>query len=411
MRKEKTNLKRLFALLSFTIILGILFMPVSCGDDDDDRDITVLTWEKAFGGSGWDVGYSVQQTTDKGYIIAGWTSSYGAGSTDVYLIKTGARGDVEWEKTFGGIGREFGYSVQQTTDKGYIIAGWTSESIDIAGDVYLVKTDKDGHLLWEKSFGGADNYNGRSVKQTSDGGYIIAGWTSSYDDYRVFLIKTGSKGDVEWEKTFEGVGDAFGYSVQQTSDNGYIIVGKTTEAIDIAGDVYLLKTDSNGNLLWEETFGGYGDDGGYSVQQTSDGGYIIAGGTLSFSENQYLPIQKVYLIKTDSRGFAEWEKTFGGDLGNSGNSVQQTSDGGYIIAGGTLSYFSGGSDVYLIKTDSDGNILWERTFGSSDDSNNAYSVQQTSDGGYIIAGETGDYGSPITKVVYIIKTDADGNIH
>ncbi|MHC4633484.1 MAG: hypothetical protein ACYS9C_19735, partial [Planctomycetota bacterium] len=226
--------------------------------------------------------------------------SFGAWQSDVYLIKTDSNGNGEWEKTFGGSGGEWGYSVQQSTDGGYIIAGYTSSYGAGASDVYLIKTEPNGNSQWQKTFGGSEGDQGWSVQQTTDGGYIIAGWTDSYgagnDD--VYIIKTDPNGNSVWHKTFGGSGNDMAYSVQQTSDTGYIITGSTYSYPVGDWDVYLIKTDPNGNSQWQKTFGGSESDGGRSGQQTSDGGYIIAGYTWSFGAE----MRDVYLIKLCSDG-------------------------------------------------------------------------------------------------------------
>ena len=363
-----------------------------------------ITFQKTFGGTNMDEGQSVQQTTDGGYIIAGSTFSFGAGTVDVYLIKTNANGDTLWTKTFGGTGDDLGNSVEQTTDGGYIIAGYTYGFGAGDVDVYLIRTNSIGDILWTKTFGGTDQDFGYSVKQTNDSGYIIAGTTRSFgagfED--IYLIKTNANGDTLWTKTFGGTGEDIGYSVQQTSDGGYLIGGNSTSFGAGAKDVYLIKTDVAGNIVWTKVFGGAANDIAQSVQQTSDGGYIIAGGANSFSLST-----DVYLIKTNAAGDTLWTKTFGGTSYDRGESVQQTNDGGYIIAGIILGCSACPADVYLIRTNATGDTLWTKTFGSTNE-DFGFSVKQTTDGGYIIAGWTLSFGAGIYDL-YLIKTDADGN--
>ena len=256
-------------------------------------------WEKTFGGANLDLGYSVKQTSDGGYIITGRTTSFGNGGSDVYLIKTDGNGNELWNKTFGGTEDEQGYSVQQTTDGGYIITGRTESLGNGGSDVYLIKTDGNGNELWNKTFGGSNFNEGLSVQQTTDGGYIIAGNTSSSVDDNIYLIKTDDNGNELWNKTLGGTEDDLGYSVQQTTDGGYIVIGETTSFVNGYYDVYLIKTDGNGNELWNKTFGGIYHDVGYSVQQTNDGGYIITGKNSSFGNGDD---DDVYLIKTDGSG-------------------------------------------------------------------------------------------------------------
>ena len=353
-----------------------------------------------FGGSGVDMGRSVQQTTDGGYIITGYTNSYGNGG-DVWLIKTDSQGNEEWNQTFGGSGVDMGRSVQQTTDGGYIITGSTGCWDNC--DVLLIKTDSQGNEEWNQTFGGSGEDMGHSVKQTTDGGYIITGYTNSYGNgVDVWLIKTNSQGQEEWNKTYGGISTDGSNSVQQTTDGGYIITGSTSSFGNGEDDVWLIKTDSQGNEEWNQTFGGSGGEGGNSAQQTTDGGYIITGRTGSFGYGDH----DVLLIKTDSQGNEEWNQTFGGGDYDRGYSVEQTTDGGYIITGWTLSY-GNGVDVWLIKTDSNGNEQWNQTFGGSE-YDEGYSVQQTTDGGYIITGHTSSYGNG-NYDIWLIKTDSQGN--
>jgi hypothetical protein len=309
------------------------------------------TWfAKTYGGEDNDYAYSVQQTSDGGYIVAGTTYSlysFGAGLDDIFLIKTDANGNVQWAKTYGGIYSDYAYSVQQTSDSGYIVAGWTESFGAGLDDIFLIKTDANGNVQWAKTYGGISVDRAYSVQQTSDGGYIVAVRTWSF--VGIILIKTDANGDIQWAKTY-GYDQAS--SVQQTSDGGYIVAGVTY--LFGAGyiDLFLIKTDANGNIQWAKTYGGTNNDWARSVQQTSDGGYIVAGWTESFGAG----LDDIFLIKTDANGNVQWAKTYGGTSYDYAHSVQQTSDGGYIVAGYTQSFGAGWYDIILIKTDANGNI-------------------------------------------------------
>ena len=350
-----------------------------------------------FGGDESDEGNSVQQTTDGGYIVLGTTRSYGNGESDILLVKIDNVGNEEWRKTFGGINRDEGNSVQQTTDGGYIISGTTFVNSSNP-DLWLIKTDSNGEEEWNKTFGGNRGEYGGSVQQTSDGGYIFIGsFFTVGKNQDIWLIKTDSNGEEEWNKIFGQEGNfEMGYSVQETSDGGFILLG---EDYDTKSMGYLIKTDSQGieewsNNKYDSVFGTY-------VQQTTDGGYIFTGFTTSGSYSYIL------LIKTDSNGNEEWNQTYGGGGGDGGNSVQQTTDGGYIITGWTGSFGKGSTDVWLIKTNSQGTEEWNKTLGGSSQDDGS-SIQQTSDGGFVIIGKTESFGSGDYDI-WLIKTDSQGN--
>nr|QNO43843.1 hypothetical protein HEAIHDEL_00005 [Methanosarcinales archaeon ANME-2c ERB4] len=374
-------------------------------------------WNRTFGGADRDVAYSVQQTSDGGFILAGYTDSYGAGSSDFWLVKTDSSGNKQWDKTFGGADSDIARSVQQTSNGGYILAGCMDYSAAGMYDARLVRIDSSRAILWDVTLGGTGWDTAESVQETSDGGFVFAGYTGSYGAgyYDAWLVKVDSNGCIQWNRTFGGSGRDVAYSVQQTSDGGYIIAGSTQPqggyllstgfmnslGIDFA-DVWLVKTDSNGNKQWDKTFGGNDWDAAESIQQTYDGGFILAGYTKSYGAGD----PDFWLIKTYSNGNKQWDKTFGETDDDYAYSVQQTSDGGYILAGVTEPHSdapaplsesmspcgAGGSDVWLVKTDSEGGKEWDKTFGGTDD-DYASSVQQTSDGGYVLAGYTKSYGA------------------
>jgi len=222
--------------------------------------------------------------------------------------------------------------------------------------VYLIKTNASGDTLWTRNYGGSSFDRGWSVQQTSDGGYIVAGETWSFGNSdQVYLVKTNAGGDTLWTRAYGGAGYDEGYSVQQTQDTGYIVAGYTN-SFGNGDQVYLVKTNDSGDTLWTRTYGGAVSDMGYSVQQTQDGDYIVAGHTTSFGNSA-----QVYLVKTNASGDTLWTKTKGGMNDEMVRSVRQTQDGGYIVAGRSNSFGNGDQQVYLIKTDANGSSGVEET--------------------------------------------------
>jgi hypothetical protein len=365
-----------------------------------------ITFQRTYGGAGDDWGQSVQQTTDGGYIIAGYTTSFGVSGKDVYLIKTDAHGDTLWTRTYGGGSDDLSYSVQLTTDGGYVVAGRTYSFGAGFWDVYLLKTNASGDTLWTRTYGGASSDGGKSVQQTSDGGYLVAGYTASLGAGAsdVYLIKTDANGDSQWTKAYGGWSDECGCSVRQTTDNGYVVAGYTWSFGAGYGDACLIKTDGLGDTMWTRTFGGTRYDEGYSVLQTAESDFVLVGYTASSGAGA----EDVYLIKTNANGDTVWTRTFGGIVADIGYSVQQTVDGGYVVGGNTWSFGGIMSGVWLIKADTHGDTLWTRTYGGNR-ADEGYSVQQTADGGYIITGTTTSFGAGGYDV-YLIKTDSLGNV-
>jgi len=367
------------------------------------------SWWRTYGGLEDDGGMSVQQTADGGYIVAGTTFSFGTEGGDVYLVKTDAQGDTLWTRTYGGAVLDIGNSVQLTADGGYIATGWTG-SFDVRDrEIYLVRTNAQGDKLWTGTYGGTYDDYGFSVQQTTDSGYVIAGVTTSFENgQQACLIKTNASGDTLWTRTYGGTRDDGGNCVQQTTDGGYIVTGVTRSFGAVNCDVYLVRTNSQGDTLWTRTYGGAAYGEGYSVQQTTDGGYIIAG---YFDSSGAVDEADIWLIKTNAQGDTLWTRTYGGTYEDYGRSVQQTTDGGYIIAGYTHSFGPGipdYSNAYLIKTNAHGDTLWTRIYGGTK-GEDCGSAQQTADGGYILAGYTDSYGAG-SGDIYLIKTDSLGNV-
>ncbi|MGD0027954.1 MAG: hypothetical protein ABSC91_03335 [Candidatus Bathyarchaeia archaeon] len=395
-----TGLVKVFALL----LIGMSILAFNLQRAESSGS-SATKFNKNYGGAKRDEAYSVIQTSDGGYALAGFTDSYGAGGYDFYLVKTDANGNYQWFQYYGGVLDEEAHCVIQTSDGGYVLAGYTESYGAGLADFWLVKTDATGNALWNQTYGGPKDDIAYSVVQTSDGGYVLAGYTESYGaglaDF--WLVKTDATGTELWNQTYGGRGSDEASSLVKTSDGGYALAGFTGSYGVGNADFWLVKTDATGTELWNQTYGGVSTDIAYSVIQTSDGGYVLAGYTESFGAGG----DDFWLVKTYATGNELWNQTYGGGGSDVAYSVIQTSDGGYVLAGYTESYGVGGSaDFGLVKTSVDGSELWSHTFGGPL-TDIAYCVIQTSDGGYALAGYTESYGAGSADM-WLVKTDETG---
>lgn len=317
-------------------------------------------WKRTFNLMEGNAGYSVQQTVDNGYIIGG--SAVSEDKSYALLLKTDEQGNEDWKKTFSGLGDSIAYSVRQTNDNGFVLTGSSTNPYnENITNLLLLKTDEEGNLEWNKTFYFDNISMGQSVKQTEDMGYIVAGYSGRFEfipgsqsiDLEVIVIKTDINGNEEWRNKYEVMDIGIGYSIQRTSDDGYIIGGTAVDLTTFTSNALLLKIDENGNEIWRKT---YIDTYGNSVVQTNDNGYII-GGSATSSSNSY-----AMLLKTDENGNKLWKKTYRG-LGISlGTSVKQINDGGYILTGATSgSIYSYSVYTLLLKTDEQGNLIWSKS--------------------------------------------------
>jgi len=358
-----------------------------------------ITFQKTLGEAGSDNVRSVYQTNDGGYILTGY-AIIGPNSR-VYLFKVDENGTLQWAKSYdGGSGSEVGNQVIQTLDGGYIIVGYTTSLGAGNREIFVLKTDPIGNLTWANTFGGSNVDEGWSVKQNTDSTYIIAGFTQSFPgpEAKFYLLKLDAAGNLLWDKTYGGGGYDRCYSVDITTDGGYILFGDATGFGVGSYDYYLVKTDGNGDTLWSKTYGGANGEFAQSVQQTIDGGYILSG----FADNYGPGGRDMAVVKTLSNGDLDWAKVYGGSGQDPAYSIKQSNDGGYIIAGYTTSFSFGGGDseTYLVKTDASGNLEWSKIYGDNGTENN--DVQLTSDGGYFVTGTA-------SADFHMIKTDSSGN--
>lgn len=390
-----------------------------------------VQWQKTIGGSGSEYLYSLHQTADGGYILGGYSTSDTSGNKtensrggrDYWVVKLDVTGTIQWQKTIGGSSVDVLNSLQQTTDGGYILGG-TSRS-NISGDKFentrggddywVVKLDGAGTIQWQKTIGGNLTDDLRSIQQTSDGGYILGGSSfsaisgekteSSLGGRDYWVVKLNTSGTILWQKTIGGNGSDALNSLQQTADGDYILGGSSSS--DISGDktenswggsdYWAVKLDALGTIQWQKTIGGNSIDNLRTIKQTADGGYILGGESTSNisgnkTENSW-GVEDYWVVKLDATGAIQWQKNIGGAGGDFLHSLQQTTDGGYILGGSSWSDMSGdktentigGWDYWLVKLDATGVIQWQNTIGGNDD-DELYSLQQTTDGSFILGG-------------------------
>jgi hypothetical protein len=393
-----------------------------------------IEWQKSVGGSGNDYANSITQTSDGGYVVAGYTNSVDGdvvgnhGGDDVWVVKLSSSGVVEWSKALGGTGNEVATYVIQSADGGYVIAGSsTSNDGDISGnhgheDAWVAKLDNTGNLQWQKSFGGNNTDAATAIQQLADGGYIVGCYAISENNGDVaighgaaeyWIVKLSSIGNIEWNLCLGGQSYEFAHDIHQTADGGFI-VGGNTFSIDgnVTGnngnmDYWVVKLDTIQQLEWQKALGGTGTDVLASVVQTNDGGYITAGhvysqdGDVAGSGFHGPFMNDFWVVKLNSTGAIQWKIALGGSGNDFAQSIQQTADGGYIVFGftfsndGNVSGNHGYFDYWMVKLDSQGNIEWQKTFGGTDQDgynfitqqvDGAHSIQQTSDLGYVFAG-------------------------
>jgi len=385
-------------------IIILLFFSICC------VCIAQELWERTYGKyDDMNCAYSITQTTDGGYAIAGKSQQFGKSFSNVYCVRIDAMGDTIWNRTFS---RDIdyadeGYSIKQTVDQGFIIAGYTT-GLGGYSDFYLIKLNSSGYLQWDRVYGGIEEDRAFSVIQTPDSGFAIVGFTQSYGAglYDIYLVRTNASGDTVWTRTYGGSEYDGAYSIAQTPGGGFIIGGWTWSFGEGRNDFYVVKTDFWGDTIWTRTYGGIEDDEAKSIVPTDDGGYVIVGSTRSFGEGR----SDVFLVRINPEGDTLWTRTYGGSEDDKGESVIQTADSCFLIAGWTRSFSDicthEETDVFSIKTDSWGDTIWTRTYGGKHE-DYGYSVIQAADGKYITAGETWSI-SIDRNDAYLIKSDDFG---
>jgi uncharacterized delta-60 repeat protein len=381
---------------------------------DRDYDITLTggtspcsTWARSYDEGYEDEARSVTPTTDGGFIVAGRTYSLVPGN-DVFVLKLDTVGNIQWQKTYGGTGPEYdeAYFIQQTLDGGYVMAGYTESFGAIFPDIWVLKLDSQGNIEWQRTYGGTVHDYAESIQQTSDGGFIVAGWTGSFGSgsWDSWVLKLDASGVVQWQKTYGGASPDYAYSIQQVSDGGYIVAGYTESFGAGKEDCWILKLDASGNVQWQKTYGSVDEDAASSIRETMDGGYIVAGYTYSFGAGSY----DFWVLKLDALGAVQWQKVYDQSIYDFAESIQQTSEGGFVVGGNARPFGSSWWDYWILKLDGAGNIEWQKIYGGND-WDELHSVHQSADGGFIAAGRTGSFAT-IAYDFWLLKLGPTGDI-
>lgn len=387
-----TDMNKIFILLTFVILTTNI-----------SAQLTFIKHYGEFSGEG----NCIIINSNNNYIIAGKRHTLNADQFTIYEINN--LGDTLWQKHYGTNLQEQANQIIQTIDGGYATVGFSAEFLDSYRSIYLLKTTSTGDASWSKQIGGQGHENGTSIVQNESGEYFIGG-SSKYNSnglFDFFLVKTDVNGDTVWTKKYGGYLDDEANSMRQTSDGGFILGGYTESFGSGLKDFYLLKTNSLGDTLWTKHYGDTLDEVINSVRQTSDGGYIMTGYSDSFGAAH----QNMYVVKTDSAGDTMWTKTYSGDRSSGGKDIIQTSDGGYAITGSIITASPpGGFDLYVVKIDESGNLQWERDFKiepliTSYTASDGKSIIQTPDGGFAI---TGSWFGSITKEMLLVKLNNTG---
>lgn len=385
--------KLIYTFISFLIVQCIILI------DNCDAQ---YQYQRAIGGTDGDFAHSIARTADSGYVLAGDTEGFGVVNIDMYIVKLNSSGVLQWTRTIGGTGDDYTMSIIQTTDGSYVIAGFTTSFGAGSQDMFIVKLNSSGTLQWTRTIGGTNNDYAYSIIQTADGGYAVAGYTVSYGtgggDF--YIVKLNSSGTLQWSITHGGTSVDIANSIMQDKDGGYTVAGQTGSFGAGNYDMYIMHLNSAGGIQWKRTIGGTGEDYAISVIQTADSSYVLAGLTNSFGAGNY----DVYLVKLDKNGSLQWTRTVGGTGFDYAYSITPSIASGttsYTVAGKTNSFGVLGEDMYIVNVSDIGWVNWSRTAGSTGQ-DNAYSIIQGADGCLVTAGGTNSFGAG-SYDIYLVK--------
>jgi len=384
--------------LGIPVLVGVLGLAAAAAQPP------TLLWTHTYGGASLEKGYAVKELPDGGFIFSGETQSFGAGSYDFYLVRTDAQGDTVWTRTYGGTGYEFGYGVSTAPNGGFLLAGMTTSFGAGARDGFVVRVDADGHVIWQSPYGGASQDVLMDVCRTTQDTYALVGANYSLGPGTsgLWFLELDDDGNILREVSHGGAGADTGWRILQTAEGGFIVGGFTTSFGAGDKDFWLVGLDSEGNLIWHQTYGGAGDDRAYGLATVPGVGYLLAGYTSSFGAGG----TDMYLVLTDEAGAPTWTRTYGGPGNEVGYAVVAPCSGGILLAGSTTSIAPGDLNTYVIHTDMNGDTLWTTTYAVAGD-DWAEALQQTQDGGFVLGGSA-DPGSLGNRELYLVRLEGSG---
>jgi len=364
-------------------------------------------WARAVGGSDAEEAHWAQQLSDGGHIVTGCETSFAGGgsSKDLWLIRLNAYGDVAWQKSYGGAGEDVGNVVEQTADGGFVVVGETSSYGFGEKDIWVLKLNAQGNIIWQKPFGGTGDDSGCAVEPADGGALLVLGTTTSFGfSGAAMLVKVSSSGEVLWQRAIGGDTVNRARALAATADGGAVVAGETRSTTTGDSDAWLVKVDADGEIVWQERCGGKKADVAMSVREAADGSLAVAGFTYSYGAGN----SDAWFLKISSTGKLLQQRTYGGAGWDDAYGICMADDGGYFLGGATRPSASTPWDFWILRLDSDLKILWQRRYGGSKD-DMLYSIRSADDGGCVVAGLTESFGSGSTDA-WLLRLDSTGSI-
>ncbi len=365
-------------------------------------DVHTKIWNKTFGGSSYDDGYSIIEVSTGGFAIAGSTASVGVGYENFLLLRTDKDGNYLWNQTYG-VPTQFAeaYSIIECSDGGFIMAGRITDFPSYPDDIWVIRTDADGYVTWDRTFGGTSIDVAYQIIEVSAGGFAVVGTTYSFGagGSDMLLIRIDEAGNHLWNETYGDTGYDTCVSLVECSSGGFALAGCTENYGAVNYDLLLVRTDAGGHQQWQRIYSRVDEEDMYtesSLVECSDGGFVLTGYTYNLGNGG-----DMWVVRTDQNGNHLWNQTYGGIDWECAYSIIECSEGGFAFIGETLSFGAGDFDFFLVRIDAYGNQLWNQTYGGSESEGYPTDLVECSDGGFIFTGSTTSFGAGQSDVMLV----------